>query len=81
MLSHNTTYHFTIATMPFALLFGEKQRLPLFPNPDIQKLHYGKSTSAEHYHFYKKLGSWLKTFPTTKELKFLIKLLSLTVSN
>jgi hypothetical protein len=47
MLSYNTSYHSTIATTPFELLFGNKPQLPSFPNPDIQRVHYGKSTSAE----------------------------------
>ncbi len=47
MLSYNTNYHSTIATMPFELLFGTKPRLPSFPNPDIQRVHYGESTLAE----------------------------------
>jgi len=38
-LSYNTSYHSTIATTPFKLLFGEKARLPSFPNRDIQKVH------------------------------------------
>jgi len=29
-LSYNTSYHSTIATTPFELLFGEKARLPSF---------------------------------------------------
>ncbi len=37
-LSYNTSYHSTIAMMPFKLLFGEKARLPSFPNKDIQKI-------------------------------------------
>jgi hypothetical protein len=49
MLSYNTSYHSTIATMPFELLFGTKPHLPSFPNPDIQRMHYGESTSAERY--------------------------------
>ncbi len=36
-LSYNTSYHSTIATTPFELLFREKARLPSFPNEDIQK--------------------------------------------
>ncbi len=36
-LSYNTSYHSTIATTPFELLFGEKAWLPYFPNEDIQK--------------------------------------------
>jgi hypothetical protein len=55
MLSYNTSYHSTIATTPFELLFGEKPRLPSFPNPDIQRLHYGKSTSAERYQLLQKI--------------------------
>jgi len=38
-LSYNTSYHSTIATTPFELQFGEKARLPSFPNKDIQKVH------------------------------------------
>jgi hypothetical protein len=55
MLSYNTSYHSTIATTPFELLFGEKPRLPSFPNPDIQMLHYGESTSAEQYQLLQKI--------------------------
>ncbi len=55
MLSYNTSYHSTIATTPFELLFGEKPRLPSFPNPDIQRLHYGESTAAERYQLLQKI--------------------------
>jgi hypothetical protein len=55
MLSYNMSYHSTIATTPFKLLFGEKPRLPSFPNPDIQHLHYGESTSAERYQLLQKI--------------------------
>ncbi len=43
-LSYNTSYHSTIATTPFELLFGEKAWLPSFPNEDIQKVHYGETS-------------------------------------
>jgi hypothetical protein len=36
MLSYNTSYHSTIATTHFELLFGTKPCLPSFPNPYIQ---------------------------------------------
>ncbi len=36
MLSYNTSYPSTITTILFELLFGEKPRLPSFPNPDIE---------------------------------------------
>jgi hypothetical protein len=55
MLSYNTSYHSTIATTPFELLFGEKPRMPSFPNPDIQRLHYGESTAAECYQLLQKI--------------------------
>jgi hypothetical protein len=55
MLSYNTSYHSTIATTPFELLFGNKPRLPSFPNPDIQRVHYGESTSAERYQLLQKI--------------------------
>jgi hypothetical protein len=55
MLSYNTSYHSTIATLPIELLFGTKPRLPSFPNPDIQRVHYGESTSAEHYQLLQKI--------------------------
>jgi hypothetical protein len=54
-LSYNTSYHSTIATTPFKLLFGEKARLPSFPNEDIQKIHYGETSSAEQFNFLQKL--------------------------
>jgi len=54
-LSYNTSYHSTIATMPFELLFGEKAQLPSFPNEDIQKVHYGETTVAERFNIPQKL--------------------------
>jgi hypothetical protein len=55
MLSYNTSYHLTIATTLFELLFGEKPRMPSFPNPDIQHLHYGESMAAECYQLLQKI--------------------------
>ena len=46
-LSYNTSYHSTIATTPFELLFGVKLRLPSFPNPDIERVHYGEDFASE----------------------------------
>jgi hypothetical protein len=49
MLAYNTTYHSTIATTPFKLLFGVKPRLPSLPAPDIERHHYGETIPAEHF--------------------------------
>jgi hypothetical protein len=54
-LSYNTSYHSTIATTPFELLFSEKARLPSFPNEDIQKVHYGETKAAERFNLLQKL--------------------------
>jgi Integrase core domain len=53
-LSYNTSYHSTIATTPFELLFGEKARLPSFPSEDIQKVNYGKTSEAEGFNLLQK---------------------------
>ena len=47
MFSYNTTFHTTISTTPFELLYGMKARTPSFPNPDIQRKFYGESFASE----------------------------------
>jgi hypothetical protein len=54
-ISYNTSYHSTIASTPFELLFGEKARLPSFPNEDIQQVHYGKTLAANRFNLLQKL--------------------------
>ncbi len=54
-ISYNTSNHSTIATTPFELLFGEKARLPSFPNEDILQIHYGKTLVAERFNLLQKL--------------------------
>jgi hypothetical protein len=54
-LSYNTSYHSPIATTPFELLFGEKARLPSFPNKDIQKIHYVETSVAECFNLLQKI--------------------------
>jgi transposase InsO family protein len=63
-ISYNTSYHSTIATTPFELLFGEKARLPSFPNEDIQKIHYGETTAAERFNLLQKLRQKAHQFAT-----------------
>jgi hypothetical protein len=50
-ISYNTSYHSTIATTPFELLFRQKARLLSFPIEDIQQLHYSQKSTAEHFSF------------------------------
>jgi len=69
MLSYNTSYHSTIATTPFELLFGENSRLPSFPNPDIQRLHYSEFTSAERYQLLQKIRSLAKNIASDNSAK------------
>jgi len=45
--AYNRSYHSTITTTPFELLFGVKPRLPSFPAPEIERQHYGESFAAE----------------------------------
>ena len=47
-------YHSTIATTPFELLFGVKPRLPSFPNPDIERVHYGEDFASERLNILRK---------------------------
>ncbi len=61
-LSQNTSYHSTITTTPFELLFGEKARLPT--NEDIQQIHYGETLAAERFNFLQKLRTKAHQFAT-----------------
>ena len=47
MFSYNTSYHSTIMTTPFELLFGMKPRIPSLPHQDVQRVHYGESFASE----------------------------------
>jgi hypothetical protein len=47
MFAYNTSYHSTIMTTPFELLYGLKPRTPSFPGSDIDRVHYGESFAAE----------------------------------
>jgi hypothetical protein len=64
VISYNTSYHSTIATTLFKLLFGEKARLPSFPKEDIQQIHYGETSAAEQFNFLQKLRAKAHQFST-----------------
>jgi hypothetical protein len=63
-LAISTSYHSMIATTPFELLFDEKARLPSFPNKDIQQIHYGETSAAEHFNLLQKLRAKAHQFAT-----------------
>ncbi len=66
---YNTNYHSTIATTPFELLFGEKARLPSFPNEDIQQIHYGETSAAQRFNLLQKLRAKAHQAATEQGLK------------
>jgi hypothetical protein len=68
-ISYNTSYHSTIATTPFELLFGEKARLPSFPNEDIQQIHYGETSAAERFNLLQKIQAKAHQSATEHGLK------------
>jgi len=68
-ISYNTSYLYTIATTPFELLFGEKARLPSFPNEDIQQIHYRETSAAERFNLLQKLRAKAHQSATEHGLK------------
>jgi hypothetical protein len=54
-LSYNTSYHSTITTTLFKLLFGEKAWLLSFPKEDIQKVHYDETPVSERFNLLQRL--------------------------
>ncbi len=58
-----------IPTTPFELLFGEKARLPSFPNEDIQQIHYGETSLAERFNLLQKLRAKVHQNATEQGLK------------
>jgi hypothetical protein len=52
--SYNTSYHSTIATTPFELLYGIKPCTPSILGQDIQRKFYGESFAGEHLQILQK---------------------------
>ncbi len=68
-ISYNTSYHSTIETTPFELLFREKARLPSFPYEHIQQIHYRETSAAERFNFLQKLRAKAHQSETEQGLK------------
>jgi hypothetical protein len=68
-IGYNSSYHSTIATTPFELLFGEKARLLSFPNEDIQQINYGETSAAERFNLLQKLQAKVHQSATEHGLK------------
>jgi ribosomal protein L21E len=49
--------------------FGEKARLPSFPNEDIQQIHYGETSAAERFNFLQNLRAKAHQFTTEQGQK------------
>jgi hypothetical protein len=52
--SYNTSYHSTISTTPFELLYGMKPRTPSIPGQDVQRKFYGESFASERLQILQK---------------------------
>ncbi len=64
--SYNTSYHSTISTTPFELLYGMKPRTPSIPGQDVQRKFYGESFASERLQILiLNFTSWILT--TSKE--------------
>jgi hypothetical protein len=54
MFSYNTSYHSTIHTTPYELLYGMKPRTPSLPATDVQRKFYGESFASERLQILQK---------------------------
>jgi len=68
--AYNTSYHSTISTTPFELLFGVKARMPSLPSPDIQRIHYGETFAAERYNILNKARQLAKMHAEAKNSEY-----------
>ncbi len=65
--SYNTSYHSTISTTPFELLYGMKPRTPSIPGQDVQRKFYGESFAAERLQILQKARQIAKEKMDEKE--------------
>ncbi len=68
--SYNTSYHFTISTTPYELLYGMKPRTPSIPEQYVQRKLYGKSLQNNNRSCRKpdklQKSTWLKNNSSIK---------------
>ena len=68
--SYNTSYHSTIATTPFELLYGMKPRTPSLPGQDIQRKFYGESFASQRLQILQKAREIAKQHIESKQLDY-----------
>jgi hypothetical protein len=47
MFAYNTSFHCTIKTLPFFLMYGMEPRLPALPTPDLRQKFYIESSTDD----------------------------------
>ena len=65
--AYNTSYHSTIATTPFELLYGMKARTPSLPGQDVQRKFYGESFASERLQILQKAREIAKEHMDAKQ--------------
>jgi hypothetical protein len=70
MFSYNTSYHSTIATTPFELLYGMKARTPTFPASDVERKFYGESFASERLQILEKARQIAKQHTEENQAKY-----------
>ena len=70
MFAYNTSYHSTIATTPFELLYGMRPRTPAFPSGDIQRKFYGETFATERLQTLQKARQLARQHIDTNQAKY-----------
>jgi len=68
--SYNTSYHSTISTTPFELLYGMKPRTPSIPGQDVQRVFYGESFASERLQILQKARQIAKENISEKQKQY-----------
>jgi hypothetical protein len=70
---YNNSYHSTIATNPYELLYGIKPRAPSIPGQDIQRKLYGQSFAVEQLQILQKARQIAKEHIYEKQKEYKIQ--------